>query len=84
MFHDSQISKSYHMADTKVQYIIKFGIAHYLKTKLIYDVRNTPFSFLFCLTKQPTARLRNNIMHIYSIGPKEVIELEVHIVDLYL
>ena len=34
------------MADTKVQYIIKFGIAHCLK-KLIYDVRNTPFSFLF-------------------------------------
>ena len=44
MSHDSQIAKSYHMADTKVQYIIKFGIAH-LK-KLIY-VRNTQFSYLF-------------------------------------
>ena len=34
-------------ADTKSQYLIKFGIADYLTKKLIYDVNSTPFSFLF-------------------------------------
>ena len=47
MFPDSAIARSYSMADTKAQYVIKFGIADYLKKKLIYDVKNTPFSFLF-------------------------------------
>ena len=45
------------MEDSKVQYIIKFGIAHYLK-KLIYDVRNTPFSFLFDETTNSKVKKR--------------------------
>ena len=47
MFPDSMIAKSYSMADTKSQYVIKFGIADYLTKKLIYDVNRVPFSFLF-------------------------------------
>ena len=47
MFPDSTIAKSYSMADTKSQYLIKFGIADYLTKKLIYGVNHVPFSFLF-------------------------------------
>ena len=35
MFPDSMIAKSYSMADTKSQYVIRFGIADYLTKKLI-------------------------------------------------
>ena len=45
MFPDSMIAKSYSMADTKSQYVIKFGIVDYLTKKLIYDV-NKPCSIL--------------------------------------
>ena len=41
------IAKSYSKADTKSQYVIKFGIADYLTMKLIYDVNRVLFSFLF-------------------------------------
>ena len=47
MFPDLMIAKSYSMADTKSQYVIKFGIADYLAKKLIYDVNCVAFSFLF-------------------------------------
>ena len=47
MFPDSMIAKSYSMADTKSQYVIKFGIADYLTKKLINDVNHVPFLFLF-------------------------------------
>ena len=45
MFPDSQIAKSYSQGKTKMAYNINYGIAPYLKEKLIYDVRNTPFCF---------------------------------------
>ena len=35
------------MSSTKLQYIIKFGISPYVKEKLIYDVKNTPYTFKF-------------------------------------
>ena len=35
------------MSGTIAQYFIKFGIANYLKKKLIYDVNNTPYLFSF-------------------------------------
>ena len=47
MFPDSSIAKSYKMPSTKLQYIIKFEISPYVKEKLIYDVKNTPYTFQF-------------------------------------
>ena len=44
---DSMIAKSYNMADTKSQFVIKFGTGDYLTKKLIYDVNRVLFSFLF-------------------------------------
>ena len=47
MFPNSIIAKGYQQSDSKVQYVIKNGIADHLKKQLIYDVKNTPYSFLF-------------------------------------
>ena len=47
MFPDGTIAKGYQQSDSKVQYVIKYGIADHLKKQLIYDVKNTPYSFLF-------------------------------------
>ena len=35
------------MCETKVAYMIKFSIAQYIRRKLIKEVADTPFSFLF-------------------------------------
>ena len=47
MFPDSEIAKKYEQGDTKIKHNIQFGIAPYLKEKLIYDVKNKPFTFKF-------------------------------------
>lgn len=60
MFPDSTTAKSYSMSDTKAQYLIKFCIANYLKWKLIYDVNNTPYSFLFDETTNSQVKKQYN------------------------
>lgn len=47
MFPDSNIAKSYAQSETKMKYMIQFGLAPYLKEKLVYDVNSTPFTFKF-------------------------------------
>ena len=47
MFPDSNIAKQFNQQETKAKYTIQFGIAQYLKEKLILDVSNKPFSFKF-------------------------------------
>ena len=47
MFPDSQIAKNYSQGKTKMSYNINYGIAPFIKKKLIYDIRNTPFCFKF-------------------------------------
>ena len=41
------MAKGYQQSDSKIQYVIKYGIADHLKKQLIYGVKNTPYSFLF-------------------------------------
>ena len=66
MFPDLTIAKSYRMSDTKAQYLIKFGIANYLKKKLIYDVNYTPYLFLF--DKTANSEVKNSPMRTCHIG----------------
>ena len=47
MFPYNTIDKGYQQSDSKAQYIIKYRIANHLKKQLIYDVKKTPYSFLF-------------------------------------
>ena len=65
MFPDSMIAKSYQQS-TKVKYIIQYGIAPYVKEKLIYDIRNKPFTFKFDETTNRKSSC--SIMVIFNIG----------------
>ena len=47
MFPDSNIAKQFNQQETKAKYTIQFGIAQYVKEKLILDVSNKPSSFKF-------------------------------------
>ena len=47
MFPDSNIAKQFNQQETKAKYTTQFGIAQYVKEKMILDVSNKPFSFKF-------------------------------------
>lgn len=47
MFPDSNIALNYSMAETKIRYIVDFGIATYVREQLISDLKGAPFTFLF-------------------------------------
>ena len=46
MFPDSEIAKSYSQGETKVNYVIQFGIAPYIKQCIPDNIKRKPFSFL--------------------------------------
>lgn len=46
-FHDSEIAKNYAMGETKLKYIIGFGIYPYLKDCMLEELKGMPFSFRF-------------------------------------
>ena len=47
MFPESEITKNYQQSETKIKYSVQYDIAPYLKQKLIYDVKDKPFTFKF-------------------------------------
>ena len=47
MSPDSVMARSYRESYTKVSYMLKYGIADYLKEQLIYDAKGVPFTFMF-------------------------------------
>ena len=46
MFPDSKIAKSYSQGETKVKYVIQFGIALYIKELILDHIKGKPFSLL--------------------------------------
>ena len=47
MFPDSEIAKSFQLGETKIKYVIQFGIVPFFKEKLKDDLKNVPFTFKF-------------------------------------
>ena len=82
MFPGSIFAKGYQQSDSKVQYVVKYGITDHLKKQLIGDVKNTPYSLLFDETTN--SQLKSNMMGVWCIGPKGLIVLAIHNVDRYL
>ena len=66
MFPDSEIAKSHSQGETKVKYIIQFGIAPYIKQLILDDIKGKPFSFLFDETT--TQQVKSSLMLIYNTG----------------
>lgn len=46
-FPDSEIVKSYQMSETKLKYLIQYGISPYVREENIVDLRNSPYCFKF-------------------------------------
>ena len=67
--------------DSKVQYVIKYGIADHLKKQLIYYVKKASYSFLSDETTN--SQVKNDMMGMWSIVPKVLIVLSIHTVDRY-
>ena len=65
MFLDSTIAKGYRQSDSKVQYVIKYGIVDHLKKQMIYIVKNTPYSFLFDETTSSKVKKQYDSYVIY-------------------
>ena len=65
MFLDSTIGKGYRQSDSKIQYVIKYGIVDHLKKQMIYIVKNTPYSFLFDETTNSKVKKRYDSYVIY-------------------
>ena len=47
MLPESEITKNYRQSETKIKYSIQYGIVSYLTQKLIYNVKDKPFTFKF-------------------------------------
>lgn len=47
MFPDSAIAKSYEQADSKVKYVVQYGITPYVFKLIIADIKGQPFRFHF-------------------------------------
>ena len=47
MFPGSNIAKKYNQDETKMNYTVQFGIAPFVKEKMVSVVANKPFSFKF-------------------------------------
>ena len=47
MFPNPETAKSYSQGETKVKYVIQFGIAPYIKQLILDEIKGKSFSFLF-------------------------------------
>ena len=67
MFPDSEIAKSYSQGETKVKYVIQFGIAPYIKQLILDDIKGKPFFFLFDEnTTQQVTKQFDTYLHNWS------------------
>ena len=47
MFENNPVAEKYAMAETKVKYVVQFGIAPYCKEMIVSDLKGCPFTFKF-------------------------------------
>ena len=47
MFPDSKIGQSYRQSETKIKYVIQFGMVPFVKEQMIRDFKLQPFTFKF-------------------------------------
>ena len=68
MFPDSDIAKSYAQGKTKLEYTIKFGIAPYVREKLMNELIGVPYTFKFNETTTSQVKKKQFMTHICNFG----------------
>ena len=74
MFSDSKIAQSYKQGETKIKYVIQFGIASFVKEQMIRDFRLQPSSFKF--DKTTTSQMKkqyDGYVQFWSNKRKEIV-----------
>ena len=73
-FPDSDISKNYKMEETKAKYFIQFGIYQHLRSMLLEDLKNMPFTFRFDeTTTSQIMKQYNGYVTYYSKQERKVV-----------
>ena len=67
------VASAYRMCETKVSYVIKFGIAQSFRRKLIKDFVDT--SFLFFFDETTNSRVRNSMTDMLCTNLNGMVEL---------
>ena len=83
MVPDSEIAKSYSQGKTKVKYSIQFGIAPYLKEKVMNELNGVPYTFKFDETTTSQVKKQYDAyIQFCHFGKSEVVN--VYIGSLFL
>ena len=74
MFPDSDIVKSYAQEKTKTEYLIKFGIAPYVREKLMNELIGDPYTFKFDETTTSQVKKQYDAyLQFWNFNQKEVV-----------
>ena len=73
-FPDSNIAKNYEIEETKAKYFIQFGIYPHLRSILLEDMKNMPFTFRFDeTTTSPVKKQYDGCVTFYSKQKRKVV-----------
>ena len=73
-FPDSEIAKNFNQQETKAKYTLQFGIAPYIKEKVMSDISNKPFCFKFDETTTSQVKKQYDAYVTYFSSISETIE----------
>ena len=74
--YNSYIANSFLQADTKVKYLIQYGIKHYVFNLILIDVKNQPFRFhLYKTTTSQVKKQYDTYLTYWSAKRNEIITL---------
>ena len=71
MFPDSKIAEKYSQNETKMKYLIQYGLSSYFQDLPKGNLKGKPFSFKF--DKTTTPRPKNSMTIMFSIGANVLI-----------
>ena len=74
MFPNSKIAESYQQQETKLKYLLQFGIVPYIRKKLLMEVKDQAFCFKFdeSTTKQVKKQCDDYFIY-YLLSQKEIL-----------
>ena len=73
MFPDSSVAKSYKPGQTKVKYVLQFGIAPYIRLSLIEEMKGQTFCFKFDETTMSQVKKQyDGYITYYSSSKKKI------------
>ena len=74
MFPNSKIAESYQQQETKLKYLLQFGIVPYIRKKLLMEVKDQAFCFKFDeSTTEQVKKQCDDYFIYYLLSQKEIL-----------